>query len=102
MKKIKNEAVLLQHGVKESRKIVLDILDETLCELDSYKRIRSMVSLKGSVLTIGNQKWDLNKKDNVYVFADTTHYPKDVTFEKCYICIIYKCTPFFKCFRKNI
>ena len=62
MKKIKNEAVLLQHGVKESRKIVLDILDETLCELDSYKRIRSMVSLKGSVLTIGNQKWDLNKR----------------------------------------
>lgn len=49
MKKIKNEAVLLQHGVKESRKIVLDILDETLCELDSYKRIRSMVSLKGKI-----------------------------------------------------
>lgn len=69
MKKIKNEAVLLQHGVKESRKIVLDILDETLCELDSYKRIRSMVSLKGSVLTIGNQKWDLNKKDNVYLIS---------------------------------
>ncbi len=69
MKKIKNEAVLLQHGVQESRKIVLDILDETLFQLDSYRRIRNMVTLEGSMFTIGNQKWDLDQKDKVYLIS---------------------------------
>lgn len=69
MKKIKNGTILLQQGVVESRRIILEILDETLFELDSYKRIKSMVSLADNILTIGNKQWDLNEKENVYLIS---------------------------------
>lgn len=69
MKKIKNGTLLLQQGVTKSRQIVLDILDETLFELDSYKRIKSMVSLEENILTIGNKQWNLDEKENVYLIS---------------------------------
>ena len=50
MQKIKNSDYLLAQGDVESRKIVLDILDETLAQLDSYKVLKRIVSLDGDIL----------------------------------------------------
>lgn len=68
-KVIKNGEKLLSVGEKESRKVVLDILDETLDRLDSYNRITSMVKVDGDIMTIGDRSWDLSKKKNIYLIS---------------------------------
>ena len=69
MKKIKNYDVLTSHGDVESRKIVLDITDNTLQRLDAYNRINSIMSLEGDILHIGTKTWDLSKKKHVYLLG---------------------------------
>ena len=67
--KIRNYKELTDHGCSESRRIVLDITEKTLQELDSYKRIKSMISLDGDLLRIGTKCWDLSGKKNVYLLG---------------------------------
>lgn len=67
--KIKNKDILLSHGDIESRRIILDITEETLKKLDAYERIKSITSLNGDILTIGTKSWDLSKKNHVYLFG---------------------------------
>ena len=67
--KIRNYEALANHGCTESRKIVLDIAEKTLQQLDSYRRIRSMTRLDGDILTIGTKSWDLSKKRHVYLIG---------------------------------
>lgn len=67
MRKIKNYDALLAEGDIPSRRIVLDITEETLQRLDSYQRITSITSLDGDLLTIGERSWDLSTKRNVYL-----------------------------------
>ncbi len=67
--KIHNRASLLSHGDVESRRIVLDITDATLQQLDSYRRIKGIMSLDGDTLRIGVKEWDLSKKRNVYLLG---------------------------------
>lgn len=69
MNVIKNSEELLSVGDRESRKIVLSILDETLDQLNSYKLLKKMVRLDGDMLYIGNRSWDLSKKKNIYVIG---------------------------------
>lgn len=69
MKKIKNETEILSHGDKQSRQIVLDITDKTLQRLDSYERIKSIMSLQGDILQIGTKSWNLSEKRNVYLLG---------------------------------
>lgn len=69
MKKIKNAEELLKTGDRESRKIVLEILDDTLAKMDSYYVLKNMTSLNGKMLTIGERSWDLSKKRNVYLIG---------------------------------
>ena len=69
MNKIKNYDALLSHGDAESRKIVLDITNQTLQRLDSYHRIKSIMHLDGDILHIGNKSWDLSKKRHVYLLG---------------------------------
>lgn len=69
MKKIRNVQHLLAEGDIASRKIVLEIADRTLQRLDSYARMRGMMSLEGDILTIGERSWDLSKKRHVYLFG---------------------------------
>ncbi len=52
-----------------SRQLVLDVLEETLFEMDSFKRIQQFVSLQGAILKIGKMEWDLSKKRNVYLIC---------------------------------
>lgn len=69
MKKIRNYDSLLSHGDVKSRKIVLDITEKTLCRLDSYERIKSIMHLDSDILHIGKRTWDLSKKKNVYLLG---------------------------------
>lgn len=69
MKKIRNAAQLLSCGDIASRKVVLEIADRTLDRLDSYRRIRNIMTRDGDILTIGNRSWDLAKKRHVYLFG---------------------------------
>lgn len=69
MKKIRNASTLLATGDRVSREIVLQIADRTLQRLDSYTRMRAMMSLEGDILTIGERQWDLSTKRNVYLFG---------------------------------
>ena len=61
--KIKNRDILLSCGDIESRRILLDITEQTLQRLDSYHRIKSIMRREGSLLSIGNRTWDLSRKD---------------------------------------
>lgn len=65
--KIKNYAELISHGDQHSRKIVLNITEETLRHMDAYARIRSIARLDGDMLTIGTCTWDLSRKRNIYL-----------------------------------
>ena len=67
--KIKNREQLLSHGDAASREIVLDIAEATLERLDGYRIIRSLASLDGDILRIGNRTWDLSTKRNVYLLG---------------------------------
>ena len=67
MLKIRNAEALVSHGAADSRKVVLEIADQTLQRLDAYNRIRSITRLEGSSLHIGTQTWDLSKKRRVYL-----------------------------------
>lgn len=66
---IKNANSLLSVGEKESREIVLGILDETLYRLDSYKLLKQIVKVDGDIMTIGERSWDLSKKKNIYLIG---------------------------------
>ncbi len=67
--KIKNRDILLSHGDKKSREIVLDIAERTLQHLDAYERIKSIAHMEGSVLCVGQRRWDLSEKRNVYLLG---------------------------------
>ncbi|CDX33805.1 Hydroxypyruvate reductase [Mesorhizobium sp. SOD10] len=69
MKKIRNSEEILSQGDIASRRIVTEIADRTLDRLDSYRRIRSIMRMEGSVLHIGTRSWDLSRKRNVYLFG---------------------------------
>lgn len=65
--KIRNKEELLAFGAKESKEIVLTIAEKTLQQLDGYYRVKELVSLSGSILTVGRKQWDLSKKRHVYL-----------------------------------
>jgi len=68
-RKIRNHEKILTHGDIESRRIVLEITDKTLQRLDSYLRIKSIMSRDGNILHIGNKSWDISKKKNIYLLG---------------------------------
>jgi glycerate 2-kinase len=69
MKKIRNSDEVILQGDLASRRVVLEIADRTLDRLDSYRRIKSIMFMEGSVLRIGTRSWDLSLKRNVYLIG---------------------------------
>ncbi|MBP1774645.1 MAG: hypothetical protein H6Q86_651 [candidate division NC10 bacterium] len=65
--KIKSRDRLVAQGDKTSREAVVAILEETLQGLDSYRTITNLLRLEGSILCIGDRRWDLQKKRRVWV-----------------------------------
>ena len=69
MNKIRNADAILSQGDSSSRQVVLEIADRTLERLDSYRRIRNIMRMEGSVLHVGTRSWDLSLKRNVYLIG---------------------------------
>lgn len=69
MNKIRNADAILSQGDSSSRRVVLEIADRTLERLDSYRRIRNIMRMEGSVLHVGTRSWDLSLKRNVYLIG---------------------------------
>lgn len=67
--KIDNSEHILSRGNTASRRIVLDITEATLRQLDAYQRIKAIMRLEGAILHIGVRSWDLSKKRNVYLIG---------------------------------
>ncbi len=67
--KIRNRDKLLAHGVTDSRRVVLEITERVLRQLDVYERLKTFIRLDGDILHIGNRQWDLSRKRHVYVFS---------------------------------
>ena len=67
--KIKNRERLLAHGERESRRIVLEVLEATLQSLDAYHRIKTLLKWDGSTLSIGENHWDFRQKRRIYVIG---------------------------------
>ena len=53
MKKIRNYSAITSHGDVPARKMVLDLMDRVLQEVDSYQRIRDVMHVEGNVLHVG-------------------------------------------------
>lgn len=67
--KIKNLERLCSRGDVGSRKVVLEVLEAALRQLDAYPLIRKLLQLDGSVLRIGNHLWDLKQKRKIFVIG---------------------------------
>jgi len=67
--KIKNRERLLSAGDIEARKIVLDIIEESLQALDASHIMGNLLRLDGNVLQIGNRRWDLDLKHRLFVIG---------------------------------
>ena len=51
------------------RGTVLDILEDTLADLDSYQRSLDNIHFDGTMLRIGDYKWNLSQKNNVFLIC---------------------------------
>lgn len=69
MKKIKNMEKLVEKGDVQSRKILLQLMEEVLRELDAQNRIHELMSLEGNLLSIGTMTVDLSRKRNIYLLG---------------------------------
>lgn len=69
MGKIRNYDQLIGKGDAPERVMVLDMLEAVLERVDAGKRIRSLMSYDGRWLTVGERRWDLSGKRNVYLLG---------------------------------
>jgi len=69
MRKIKNFESLVGKGDSKSRKILLQLLEEVLSELDACHRIHELMSIQDNKLSIGQMTIDLTKKRNIYLLG---------------------------------
>jgi len=67
--KVKNRERILSVGDIDARKIVLDIIEESLQALDASHIISDLLNLDGNMLQIGNRQWDLDLKRRVLVIG---------------------------------
>jgi len=67
--KIRNFKHITDHGDKEARMKTLELMDFVLQEVDAYKRIKEIMSLKENILRIGIKQWDLSQKKHIYLIG---------------------------------
>jgi len=65
--KIKNYTNLTVNGDTNAREMVLGVVDSVLKALNSEIVINKAISLKGEILSIGENQWDLRERENIYV-----------------------------------
>jgi len=67
--KIKNRDKLLSAGDIEARKILLDIIEESLQNLDASHIINDLLKMDGNILRIGSHQWDLDSKRRIIIIG---------------------------------
>jgi len=66
---IKNLEELLSHGNVKGREIVLDIIEHSLREANSYNLTKKLVKYKNGILKIKSLSYDLSKVNHIYVIG---------------------------------
>lgn len=66
---IKNKKELLSHGLKEYRRVALEIIEHSLKAVDPYKVTKRLIQLNKMMLTIGNVSYNLKKIEKIYVLG---------------------------------
>lgn len=66
---IKNRQELTSHGHKREREAALDIIESALQAVDPYRATRELVHLDGRLLSVGQLRFDLSQRGNIYVFG---------------------------------
>jgi len=66
---VKNKAELLSHGNRHLRAAALDIVEHVLARVDPYVATRSLVSLSGDTLSVGDLAFDLTQRGRIYVLG---------------------------------
>ena len=66
---IKNLEELLSHGNVKGREIVIDIIEHSLREANSYNLTKKLVRYKNGILKIKSLSYDLSKVNHIYVIG---------------------------------
>ena len=66
---IRNREELLSHGNRTLRAAALDIAEYALSQVDPYVATRSLVSLSGDTLLVGDLAFDLRERGDIYVIG---------------------------------
>ena len=66
---IKNRQELTSHGYKREREAALDIIDYALQAADPYRATKELVHLDGRILNVGQLRFNLSQRGNIYVFG---------------------------------
>lgn len=69
MGKIRNTSQLLNHGDKESREKILELLERMWAKVDAYHLIKKLMSVDGEELTIGTKRWNMGELGNIYLYG---------------------------------
>ena len=68
---VKNRDDLIQRGrdgvEKKAREDLLDIVEATISAVDPYQLVKRSMYLKGEMLFVGRERFDLSKVDNIYL-----------------------------------
>ena len=66
---IKNRGELLAHGLKEGRRVALDIIEHALKSVNPYEATKRVVQRQNNQLFINNQPYNLKDVRNLYVIG---------------------------------
>jgi glycerate 2-kinase len=66
---IKNRGELLAHGLKEGRRVALDIIEHALRPVDPYQATKRVVQRQNNRLFIGSQHYNLKDVRDLYVIG---------------------------------
>jgi len=66
---VKNQEQLLSHGDRNLREMALGIIEHALKKADPYVATKSLVSLEGEMLCVGDLRFDLGKCGKIYLLG---------------------------------
>lgn len=69
LRKIRNYHALLNKGDNYSRKMVLDLVETVLSDIDAGRLIHDLMYLEGDLLHVGEKTWDISGKRNIYMIG---------------------------------
>lgn len=62
---VRNREALLSHGMRDLRRVALDIVDAGLAAIDPYRAVHRTISLDGNRLQVADRTYDLTRVRNI-------------------------------------